>query len=552
MKKTLLTLLFSIVSIAAFAQTDYYNVVVDDGSSSANARAPQGSRRYARSVYLVPAADIAAEGMVNGNVINSIVFTYLAAQDVATSGNLKLYLQNTTDATNLKSTTWSTAITGMTLVSNATLNIPNTAGDLPIPFSGGSPFTYTGGGVYVAFDYSNPAGTVATTNSTIACNTGLAGGLLGAQSQTLAPTSIAASNFRPATHFGKAVTCARPVYLSANTAVTTLNSASLTWNPIGGANVDLQYGTYGFTPGSGTTLNNVTSPYTLTGLSPNTVYDYYVRTNCGSGNYSSWNGPYAFTTLWNPTNAPYNTSFEHEQLPFVGWTTPNATPVAGDWEIGYFGPGTLVQNGNSSVVSVTPVASAANNWMFSRGINLTSGSTVTITYYVSNYQSGTTNTGSYQLTVGNAQSVAAQTTVVGSETGLNTAAFTLKTFNYTPPSTGVYYFGFRNTSGANAAGTHALIVDNFTVTEVLSTSDFVASKLSVYPNPVNNIVNITNNSGLQINKAVITDINGRTVKSLNVNGVSELQINVSDLNTGVYFMNIETNEGSATKKIIKN
>ena len=190
--------------------------------------------------------------------------------------------------------------------------------------------------------------------------------------------------------------------------------------------------------------------------------------------------------------------------------------------------------------------------MFSRGVNLTSGSNVTITYYLSNYQSGTTNTGSYQLTVGNAQSVASQTTVVGSETGLNTAAFTLKTFNFTPPSTGVYYFGFRNTSAANAAGTHALIVDNFTVTQVLSTSDFVASKLSVYPNPVNNILNITNNAGLQINKTVITDINGRTVKTLNHDGVSELQINISDLNAGIYFMNIETNEGTATKKIMKN
>jgi hypothetical protein len=553
MKKKLLTIVLLIISVAGFAQTDYYDVVPDIGSTSGNARAPQGSRRYARSVYLVPAADITAEGMVNGDVINSIVFKYVAAQDVATTGNLILYLQNTTDTSNLKSTTWATAITGMTTVSNATLNIPNTIGDLVIPFSGGSPFTYTGGGVYVAFDYSNPSGTIATTNSTVACNTNLTGGLVGGQSQTVAPTTgLIVSNFRPATHFGKPVSCARPVYLNVNTASTTLNSALLSWNPIGGANVDIQYGTYGFALGSGTTMTNVVSPLTLNSLAPNTVYDYYVRTNCGGGNYSSYNGPYAFTTLWNAATPPYNTSFEHENLPFVGWATPNATPVAGDWSIGYYGPGALVQNGNSSVVSITPAAAAANNWMFSRGVNLTSGSNVTITYYISNYQSGTTNTGSYQLTVGNAQSVASQTTVVGSETGLNTAAFTLKTFNFTPSSTGVYYFGFRNTSAANAAGTHALIVDNFTVTQVLSTSDFVASKLSVYPNPVNNILNITNNAGLQINKTVITDINGRTVKTLNHDGVSELQINISDLNAGIYFMNIETNEGTATKKIIKN
>ena len=47
----------------------------------------------------------------------------------------------------------------------------------------------------------------------------------------------------------------------------------------------------------------------------------------------------------------------------------------------------------------------------------------------------------------------------------------------------------------------------------------------------------------------VTDINGRTVKTVSGN-VS--QINVSDLNAGVYFMNIETNEGTAVKKIVKN
>jgi len=552
MKQKLLTLLFLIISAVTSAQTDYYDVVPYDGSTSGNARAPQGSRRYARSVYLVPAADITAEGMINGDVISSLVFSYTTAQDIPTTGNLILYLQNTTDVANNKSTTWATAIGGMTLVSNAALSIPNTAGDLPITFSGGSSFTYTGGGVYVAFDYSNPAGPIATTNATVACNTDLANGLLGAQSATVAPTTLVASPFRPATHFGKTVSCARPIYMSVNTAATTLNSASLTWNPIGGANVDVEYGPYGYTVGTGTSFTNVASPYTLSGLAPNTVYDYYIRTNCGGGNYSAWNGPYAFTTLWNAANAPYNTSFEQENLSFIGWASPNAVPVAGDWGIGFYGPGPLVQNGNASVASVTPTAAAANNWMFSRGVNLTAGSNVTITYYISNYQNATTNTGSYQLTVGNAQTIAAQSTVVGAETGLNTAAFTLKTFNYTPPSTGVYYFGFRNTSAANAAGTHALIVDNFTVTELLSSSDFVASKLSVYPNPANNVVNIGNTADMQIQKVALVDINGRTVKSMNFNGVNDVQINISDLNAGVYFMNINTNEGTATKKIIKN
>lgn len=78
------------------------------------------------------------------------------------------------------------------------------------------------------------------------------------------------------------------------------------------------------------------------------------------------------------------------------------------------------------------------------------------------------------------------------------------------------------------------------------------SKLSVYPNPVNNIVNISNTENLLITKVSITDINGRTVKTVNTDGVVETQINVAELNAGIYFMNIDTNEGAVTKKIIKN
>lgn len=71
--------------------------------------------------FLILQTEKAKTGIVNGNVINSIAFNYLAAQDVQITGNIILYLQNTADATNTKSTTWSTAITGMKTVSNCLL-----------------------------------------------------------------------------------------------------------------------------------------------------------------------------------------------------------------------------------------------------------------------------------------------------------------------------------------------------------------------------------------------------------------------------------------------
>jgi hypothetical protein len=533
------------------AQNDYYPIITGV-STSGNGRAPQGSRNVTRSVWLLTAAEMTAAGYATGDLISGLGFTYQTAQDIPTTGTFVVYLQNTADATNLKSTTWNTAITGMTTASNGSATIPNSIGEFNYVFNGGTSFTYTGGALYVAFDYQN-LGTLSTTGNVAYCNTSLTSGLKGALSavgSTTPPATVAASNFRPETRLAKPVGCSRPVSLSHNSNSTTLSSAVLSWNPVGGSNVELQYGAYDFTIGSGTSVSSVTSPYTVGGLTDSSVYDFYVRTVCGTGSNSLWNGPYAFNTQFVPATLPYNTSFEQDKNEFIGWATPNAIPLAGDWSINNFGAGTLVQNGVSSLVSVTPSTAAANNWIFTRGLNLTAGSLVTITYYISNYQATSTATGSYQLTVGNAQSIAAQTQVIATETGLNSAAFTLKTFSFTPSTSGVYYLGLQNTTPLNAAGTHALIVDNFSVSQVLSNDKFVESSFSIYPNPVKNILNIQSELLNEKFNVQITDINGRTIKVLNSYD-SNLSVDMSDLQNGIYFVSINTNKGKFVKKIIK-
>lgn len=558
MKKTTLLskliLLFFLSSISFLnAQTDYYDVIVSDGATSGNARAPHPNFRYERVVYLVTQAEMTASGFVNGDQFNSIVFNYLDVPNAAASGTLILYMQNTTDATNNKSTTWTTAITGMTTVSNSVVNLPTSAGNVTFPFSGGSPFTYTGGALYIAFDYSNPSGTLSTTATMrIDCNsTGLANGLKGAQSTTAAPTTIANSNFRPATQLGKSVTCARPTNLGDVFASNTTSSATLTFTPSGGGSTSIEYGLYGFTPGTGTIINNVTSPYVLGSLNNSTVYDFYARTDCGGGNYSVWKGPYAFTTAWVPTAPTYNTSFEQEIFPFIGWSiVPDNTPNA--WFINYGGVGSpLVQDGVSSAVAITPTASVGTERMFSRGINLTAGSNVTITFYDRNYVSGSTNTASYQLTVGNAPNAGAQTNILETRTGLNTTTFTLRTVNFIPSTTGTYYFSFLNNSPANAAGTHAIIIDNFTVTEVLANESFDNEAFSVYPNPVKNTLNILN-ANENIKNAQVFDLKGRKVIDFkNVLSSSNVVLDFSSLEKGVYILTIESNSSKSTKRIIK-
>ncbi|MCO6149358.1 T9SS-dependent choice-of-anchor J family protein [Flavobacterium sp. NRK1] len=98
-----------------------------------------------------------------------------------------------------------------------------------------------------------------------------------------------------------------------------------------------------------------------------------------------------------------------------------------------------------------------------------------------------------------------------------------------------------------------LVLDDVEVTtgNTAGVNDNTIANLSVFPNPVNNgLVNIT--ADTLVNNITIVDLNGRTVKAVKFNGVSEAQVNVSDLASGVYMMTIASDKGTTTKKIVKN
>jgi hypothetical protein len=89
--------------------------------------------------------------------------------------------------------------------------------------------------------------------------------------------------------------CPVPVALTANSI--TENSAAISWSGVY-FDYSIEYGPSGFSLGSGTRIEHVSSPYTLIGLSPNTAYSYYVGSICFPGPYgTNWNGPGFFTTL---------------------------------------------------------------------------------------------------------------------------------------------------------------------------------------------------------------------------------------------------------------
>jgi hypothetical protein len=88
--------------------------------------------------------------------------------------------------------------------------------------------------------------------------------------------------------------CPTPT-LGVATSITT-TSADLGWTG-NGTTWDIEYDTTGFTPtGTPTVVGTTTNPHSLTGLTDNTSYDFYVRTDCGGGDLSGWAGPFSFMT----------------------------------------------------------------------------------------------------------------------------------------------------------------------------------------------------------------------------------------------------------------
>lgn len=125
-------------------------------------------------------------------------------------------------------------------------------------------------------------------------------------------------------------TCPDPSTQSASSI--TSNSADLGWTENGGATLwDLELGVNGFVPTGIPSQTNVTNSYTYTGLSSSTSYDYYVRSNCGGGDYSSWVGPYNFTTTIScPAPSSLSAVNISTSAADLGWTIGG---VESQWDI---------------------------------------------------------------------------------------------------------------------------------------------------------------------------------------------------------------------------
>jgi hypothetical protein len=105
-------------------------------------------------------------------------------------------------------------------------------------------------------------------------------------------------------------------------------TATLGWSANGATAWIIEWGPAGFLPGTGTVITTgVTNPFILIGLVSGTSYDFYVKSDCGSGEFSEWAGPTGFTTLCPTVNAPFTEGFELPAFPPQCWSKTAGPPT---------------------------------------------------------------------------------------------------------------------------------------------------------------------------------------------------------------------------------
>ncbi|WP_187658405.1 GEVED domain-containing protein, partial [Flavobacterium macrobrachii] len=240
-------------------------------------------------------------------------------------------------------------------------------------------------------------------------------------------------------------TCTVPtsVVASSITDVTaTVNWASIT---VPSAGYDYYLATTATAPDGATIpTGNVTSAtVNLTSLTSNTLYYFWVRSNC-STEQTAWAGT-NFRTNCVTVGVPYSQNFESVTVPAL----PDCTSIQNAGSGNNWATSTVNANGfNSKVLQYAYNSlSAANAWFYTQGINLVAGTNYNISYKYGN--NSTTFVEKLKVAYGSSPAAMGMTTVLADYPSINTGTANSASINFTPATSGIYYFGFNAYSDAD-------------------------------------------------------------------------------------------------------
>ena len=96
--------------------------------------------------------------------------------------------------------------------------------------------------------------------------------------------------------------------------------------------------------------------------------------------------------------------------------------------------------------------------------------------------------------------------------------------------------------------TNVSYFDQISFGSTANLESFLVDNIDIFPNPAKNQFNLSSNLNNSLGIQIF-DVLGKSVKKLYTNKKS---INISDLNSGIYFVRIKNGENYVTKKLIVN
>lgn len=121
--------------------------------------------------------------------------------------------------------------------------------------------------------------------------------------------------------------------------------------------------------------------------------------------------------------------------------------------------------------------------------------------------------------------------------------------NYAGQSDVRLTFQYTGTDGAQGGFDEIVVSEN---TSASVNDDILSSSISIFPTATTENFTIKNESNIALTSVSLFDVNGRVVFTQNLdNLIGEKSINVSNLSTGMYFVELSSANAKTTKKLIK-
>jgi hypothetical protein len=252
-------------------------------------------------------------------------------------------------------------------------------------------------------------------------------------------------------------TCTEPINVT--TSAVTYNSANVSWTPgaIGTAanGYDYYVSTTNTAPIATTTpTGSVAAGVTtaaLTGLTPNTPYYVWVRSKCSATDISDWSGVATFTTPCQPMlTLSWSEGFE-------GVATPGANVFPSCWArelvTGTNSPGTYGANDTyrephaGTKLLYTQWNTTA--WVYTPPFSVSAGVAYTFSFWMKNKVVTTPVDFVMDVKYGASQTAAGMTNNLQAAYIANNSGWTQFTYNITPTTSGVIFFGIKSTSATS-------------------------------------------------------------------------------------------------------